>query len=298
MWNAICCPNRHCFFFNVKRIAGMFIKKGNYRRKCDGKLVQRYGCKGCVKTFSAQTFHKNYRLHKPELSAPLSLLLVSGVSQRRAARNLQINRKTVASRVRKLGKEARFRLEIGLRSHVLKGEIQMDEMESFEHTKMKPLSIPLAVDGTRTILGFAVVEMPAKGHLAARSRKKYGRRLDLRPQGFKSVLKGISHLIQHETEIRTDKKPAYGPWIKDVTSKGRHTTTKGRRGAIVGQGELKVGGFDPIFSLNHTAAMLRDNIGRLRRRTWCTTKNPRRLFDLISIYADFHNSVLLKKKQK
>jgi len=36
-----------------------------------------------------------------------------------------------------------------------------------------------------------------------------------------------------------------------------HRTVKGRRGSIAGQGELKKIGFDPLFSLNHTCAMLR-----------------------------------------
>lgn len=74
-----------------------------------------------------------------------------------------------------------------------------------------------------------------------------------------------------------------------------HQTHKGRRGAVVGQGELKKIGFDPLFSLNHTCAMLRANISRLVRRTWATTKRADRLKDHLFVYMDVHNSELIKK---
>ena len=55
--------------------------------------------------------------------------------------------------------------------------------------------------------------------------------------------------------------------------------------------------FDPLFSLNHTCAMLRANINRLFRRTWCTTKRKDRLEQHLAVYMDFHNRILLKEKR-
>lgn len=55
--------------------------------------------------------------------------------------------------------------------------------------------------------------------------------------------------------------------------------------------------FDPLFSLNHTCAMLRANINRLFRRTWCTTKVPENLGAHIAMYAYYHNLILLEKKR-
>ena len=56
-------------------------------------------------------------------------------------------------------------------------EIVFDEMETFEHTKLKPLTIPMAVEqGTRRILAVDVGKIAAKGHLAEISLKKYGPR--------------------------------------------------------------------------------------------------------------------------
>ena len=62
---------------------------------------------------------------------------------------------------------------------------------------------------------------------------------------------------------------------------------------MTGQGELKKLRFDPLFALNHTCAMLRANINRLFRRTWCTTKKKERLEQHLAVYMDFHNRILL-----
>jgi hypothetical protein len=63
----------------------------------------------------------------------------------------------------------------------------------------------------------------------------------------------------------------------------------------VGQGELKRGGFDLLFALNHSCAMVRDNLKRLSRRTWCTTKRPDRLQCLLNLYICAHNAMIDQK---
>jgi hypothetical protein len=168
-----------------------------------------------------------------------------------------------------------------------------DEMESVENSKCLPVSIPIAVDpNTRKILAFRVCSMPAKGHLAAVSRKKYGPRVDERPQAASAVWAELKPCLTETPEISTDEKPFYPMWIAPYFPKAIHKTYKGRRGCVVGQGELKRGGFDPLFALNHTAAMLRANVNRLFRRTWCISKKKERLEAHIALYTRFHNEIL------
>jgi len=174
--------------------------------------------------------------------------------------------------------------------------VQFDEMETHEHTKLKPLSIALAVDSERRkILGISVCEMPAKGLLAAKSRLKYGRRADDRKKSMTSVLKQVKDQTGETLSLRSDENPKYPLWVREVGNKWQHETVKGRRGCIAGQGELKKIGFDPLFSLNHTCAMIRANVNRLFRRTWCTTKRRDRLQDHLDLYVEFHNQVLTEK---
>jgi IS1 family transposase len=172
-------------------------------------------------------------------------------------------------------------------------EIQFDEMESFEHTKLKPLSIPLIVEKhSRKILGIKVCEMPAKGLIAKRSREKYGRRRDHRTKAIKEIFNDIKLLP--DALIESDQNPRYQQLVNKYFPRGIYKQYKGRRGCVTGQGEIKEGGMDPMFSLNHTCAMIRDSVKRLARRTWCTTKRKEMLQMHLNIYVHYHNFHLTK----
>ena len=134
--------------------------------------------------------------------------------------------------------------------------------------------------------------MPAKGLLTKMSLRKYGRRVDARSEMANSLFMKISPLGAARVQITTDQNPKYPGWLKPHFPNAKHIAVKGRRGCVVGQGELKEGGFDPIFALNHTAAMIRANVSRLFRRTWNTSKRIDRLCAHLLIYADYHNTEL------
>jgi hypothetical protein len=169
-------------------------------------------------------------------------------------------------------------------------EIQFDDLETHEHTKCKPLSVALAVEAkTRKILGFQVSRMPAKGRLSKISLKKYGPRRDERARGWRDLLSSLKSYITPTASITTDDNPHYPKMVRLQFPKAIHVRVKGGRGSSTGQGELKKLKFDPLFSLNHTCAMLRANLNRLFRKTWCTTKTIKGLIDHLSIYVAFHN---------
>jgi hypothetical protein len=167
-------------------------------------------------------------------------------------------------------------------------------METAEHSKCKPLSIPLLVTSRRLILGCDVAVMPAKGHLARISLKKYGPRSDERTQVMEELFGHVRARLAAQAEIRSDECPRYPSVIQRMFPGAVHRTTLGRRGCNTGQGELKKTRFDPLFALNHTAAMFRANVNRLIRKTWCTTKNRDRLRDHLTLYMAFHNLSLYK----
>lgn len=215
------------------------------------------------------------------------------MSQRRTARDLGVNRKTVARRLRFLGAESLKLLAFSTAEGAKVTHMQFDDMETFEHTKCKPLSITLAVEvPTRRILGFRVAKMPPKSSLAKLARKKYGFRKDERKQARTSLLKELQPVLAPGALVESDQNPHYPPDVKEHLPGCLHQTHPGKRGALTGQGELKKVGFDPLFSLNHTCAMFRANVCRLIRKTWCTTKDPARLIDHLAIYAVYHNSYL------
>lgn len=266
---------------------------GRYWRKSDGKFVQRFSCHLCQKTFSTASSHPCYRQNKRHKNEAVRKLLCAGVSQREAARVLRVNRKTVVRKFLFLAQklEAEFRKQ----NHAFPTctEVEFDDLETFEHTKCKPLSVTLFVEArTRRILDFEVSSMPAKGLLAKKALKKYGPRRDERALARARLFRRVRPLITPSAVIRSDSNPHYPRDVKRFFPKALHQTIQGRKAAVTGQGELKKVGFDPIFSLNHTCAMLRAHMSRLIRKTWNTTKKPERLVAHLLVYAHHHNRML------
>ncbi len=134
--------------------------------------------------------------------------------------------------------------------------------------------------------------MAVKGPLAKFARAKYGMRKDHRRRGWDELFKSIRPLLALDCEVTSDENPHYPKWVRMHLPNVTHVRIPGGRGAIMGQGELRNKRFDPMFALNHTCAMLRANINRLFRRTWCTSKKIERLRDHIALYVDFHNRAL------
>jgi len=218
------------------------------------------------------------------------------MSQRRIAMKLKIHQLTVKRKLHFLGLRARhFNYLMRQRLKPIT-ELQFDDLETFEHTKFKPLSITIAVEKkTRFIVGFEVARMPAKGLLAKKAFKKYGFRADERKTSRERLFRRIHSQIAPNAILESDQNPHYPKLVKTYFPDATHITTRGIRGAVTGQGELKKTEWDPLFSLNHTCAMFRANVNRLFRQTWCTTKKIHALIDHLEIYAQFHNHRLLKE---
>ena len=231
---------------------------------------------------------------KRQINPDVFRYLVSGVSQRRLAMLLKTNRKTIVRKFLFLGSWSQHYLAEHRKESPIVTEMQFDDLETFEHSKLKPLSVIMAVESeTRRILGFKVARMPAKGLLVQRSLKKYGKRKDERKIKRQELFKELQPFIDRLAVIKSDENPHYPSCVRELFPHTVHKTYKGRRGCVVGQGELKAGGFDPIFSLNHSFAMLRASINRLFRRTWNTSKKPERLSAHIAMYALYHNLYLI-----
>jgi len=269
------------------------VRFGNYFRTSDSKLVQRFRCKQCKTTFSADTHGWLYRRRERRKSLLVKKILVSTGSLRRTAKILHLNRKTVERSFLLQSLEAEFELKADNLQKPKAQVIEFDDLETFEHSKCKPLSVTIAVEHkTRRILGLEVSSMPANGLLVEAARK-YGYRPDERRAARKALFTSLQPLVAPGAEIRSDCNPHYPASVKKYFPGSVHKRYLGRRGANGGQGELKKGRFDPLFSLNHTCAMLRANVNRLIRKTWCTTKRADRLRAHLFLYANYHNQELL-----
>lgn len=288
------CPNSLCSFqFKTTQV----VKDGYFFRKDDCRQIPRYKCKVCLKRFSASSITLEWKQKKRRVNVPLFKLLSSGVSMRRAALVLNIHHVTVARKLIYLAKKA----ELSQRELLDKlkaspvTNLQFDDLITSEHTKLKPLSVSVAVDTKRRfILGVQVSTIPSFGHLASLSRQKYGKRKSNHLEKLDELFELIKPVVSKDALIESDEHKRYPEMVTKHFPESTHQRYKGGRGCVAGQGELKKLAYDPLFKINHTCAMLRANINRIFRRTWCTTKKAEKLQLHLQIFVQFFNQILLK----
>lgn len=277
---------------NSDRDGTKVVRHGLYFRTSDGQWIQRYRCLICRSTFSSASRSPCFRQKKRQKNDLLRKLLCSGVSLRRSAKILSLHRTTVVRKFHFLSIEAEISLWRNNYKSPVAQVLEFDDLETFEHSKCKPLSVTLAVEsGTRRILGLEVSSMPAKGLLVYKARK-YGPRPDDRIIGRRNLFQNIRPLLGDRVEVKSDSNPHYPPDVEKFFPESRHVKILGKRGSLGGQGELKKVRFDPLFSLNHTCAKLRADVNRLIRKTWSTTKKQECLRRHLILYADYHNQNL------
>jgi transposase-like protein len=273
------------------------IRKGFYWVSSTRSWRRRYQCTHCKKNFSPQTTSSTYRQKKPELNEKLRLLLMSGNTLRGSARLLGCDRGTMHKKFQWLSQRQ------NLNSTKIDAKvIQIDEMESIEHTKLKPLTIPLCVSCDYEILGIEVARIPAKGHFASRSRKKYGPRPNERRGALEKLFKNLKLTLSNDPiEVITDGASIYAGFVRRFFPRAKHTVVlsrslKEKKRELVFHNENKRI-FDPMFALNQRCAKLRQDIRRLSRRSWCTTKKIEYLEANLKLYAE-HNNALVRKKNR
>ena len=286
------CPNQNCIYHKKRN---SIIKDGTFTRRDDSRIIQRYRCKFCSTRFSSATFSLAKGQMKRRVNRMVYELMCSKMSINRIARVLRINPKTVVRKQKYLAKKceiknSKFRNKLK-ENRVL--HMQFDDLITTEHTKMKPLSVSIAIDANnRSIIGFRVSRIPANGLLADKSRRKYGKRKSEHFKELNELFKEIKGCVDPLALIRSDEHMFYRPVVKRYFPLAAHEQTKGGRGCIAGQGELKKLNYDPLFMLNHTFAMMRDGIGRLIRKTWGVTKDPDALRKHLEVFMCYHNENL------
>jgi transposase-like protein len=275
-----------------------WCRKGRFLRVCDGRLVQRFLCLECKRTFSTQTFRVDYRMKKPRLNLSLLGPFISKVTHRQAARVLGCSRGTVAHRLELLGEHCerfhRWRLSKA-RGKILSSSIfQLDELETFEHNRrLAPVTVPVLLERkSYFVIDLKTASLPARGGLRKRDRerkeareKMHGRRKSGSVRAVEGCIRTLSEAcpIGAPIRIQTDRKETYPSILKRHLKCGivheRHSSTARRDYA------------NPLFPINHTLAMMRDGISRLVRRTWAASKLKEKLERHAWIWAVWRNYV-------
>ena len=287
------CPSECCK--NQNPLSALVRKYGSYVRKSDRKTIQRFHCLRCKTHFSSATASRAYGQKKRHLNHSIYLLFCHHLTQRDISRLLKIHLVTVARKLKFLGLRS-----MELNAKYLKTlpeaelqNIQFDDLITFEHSKLKQVSVSLIVSHrSRKILGVRASQIPTSGPNSEFAKRKYGIRINDHPKTLRGLFIDLKGIIPETAHFDSDSHRDYTPIVREVFPRARHEHHKSERAIIAGQGEMKKVQFDPLFSVNHTCAMLRARISRLIRRTWATTKKIEALNWHLQVYAHFHNNQL------
>jgi transposase-like protein len=144
------CPWDKCATHTLKPGEGFsYRKNGFYKRRGDGRRVQRFYCKSCKRTFSQQTFSSTYYLKKPKLLRHIAASLNSGSANRQIARALECAPSTVTRLSARLGRHAML-----LQAHSLNEiqsiseELTFDHFETFAYSQDQPVGIGMLIGHT------------------------------------------------------------------------------------------------------------------------------------------------------
>lgn len=288
------CPNRRCPQ-HQNPTPGFFVRKGFYHPLCRALPVPRFQCRVCERGFSRQTFRADYRDHRPDLNAPLFLSLSSGVGLRQTARTLHLTYGNTVLKFRKLARHVR-RLNLNLRGPLPEGSrLQLDEFETYEGRRnTRPLTVPVLIEReTRYVIWAESATIRPRGRMSeareqaiAEDERRHGPRKDNSERALQRTLaRGVPLVAKLEQVVlETDEKSSYPNLAKEAFGEERlvHQTTNS---------QLVRGTFNPLFPINHTEAMLRDLLGRVRRESWLVSKR-RRYLDLgLQLFMAYRNYV-------
>ncbi len=287
------CPNRHCPQHHRPE-PRFFVRKGSYHPRCRPRPVPRFRCRACGRGFSRQTFRADYRDHRPRLNAAVFLSLATGLGLRQTARNVGLSLRCTELKFRKLARHLR-RFNLNLRRVLVAPDLVFDELETYEGRRnTRPLSLPVLIEReSRFVIWAESAPIRPSGRMSeARKRailedeRRYGRRRDLSGRSVVRTLRRGADLCPPRTPVllRSDEKASYPKAARRAF--GRRTVVHEQTNSRLARTT-----WNPLFPINHTEAMMRDHLGRLRRESWLVSKKRRYLDLAVQMWMAYRNYV-------
>ncbi|MCA8964067.1 MAG: hypothetical protein H6838_09550 [Planctomycetes bacterium] len=285
------CPSNICPA-HKKPEKRWFTREGYYQPKCRTVRVPRFRCNLCGRGFSRQTFRHDYRDHKPHTNAATYLHLVSGVGLRQTGRLVGLDVHSVQGKLRKMSRTCR-RLHANLCVELRASEFLLDEEETYENSSIRTVTMPVVIE-RKTWFVVAATAGPIRRLAKAgtrrrrwqeRDEKKRGRRPDTSRACVRKTLEDLRRRLPEGAKIQlhSDLKSSYATLARSVFGDAvMHLRTPGCAARTTA---------NPLFPINTTLAMTRDNNGRLRRKSWLVSKKAERLVEQMQLFACYRNYV-------
>jgi len=288
------CPYRACRA-HATPPPRFWTAHGSYSPKCRPRPVPRFRCKVCLRTFSRQTFRMDYRDHRPHLNTAVFTSIASGVGLRQTSRNLGLSLRCTELKFRKIARHL-IHLNLNLRGALGEGSIlQFDELETYEGRRnTRPLTVPVLIERrSRFVIWAESAPIRPSGRMTdarrraiAADEKRFGERPNRSNSAVERAFRRGAELVRGLAEVvlQTDEKSTYPGLAELVFGRGRlrHERTNSK---------LARGTWNPLFPINHSEAMARDLMGRLRRDSWLSSKKGRFLDLALHVFMAYRNYV-------
>jgi len=199
-----------------------FRRHAKYLRKCDRRVVPRFRCMACRRTFSQQTFAFSYYRKRPELAVPVAAGLLAGSAHRQIARSLGCAPSTVTRLAPRLGRHALLLQARGL-DHLEKitEPVVYDDFETFFCSQDLPCGIATPV-GRDSWFIYGLEQAPHRRTGRPRAAHKIRRHADPHPTpgAYRRALRRVLDLLtskqpaSQKLVLITDDKPDYRSAIR------------------------------------------------------------------------------------
>ncbi|MGE0143256.1 MAG: hypothetical protein AB7I19_06525 [Planctomycetota bacterium] len=305
------CPNPSCPY-HLQPSQRFFKLHGTFWPNWSKKPIARMRCKRCNTTFSRQTFCMSRYDRRPEVNAELFSRLASSGGLRQSARELGLSPSGVQWKFRKI---ARHLLQ--LHRHRIRPVhaplcFIFDEAESFEGSRLEaPLTVPFVVErntmflvdarcGTLPPRPSAPSRQPAKSKGESESRSRRARKNESKRVVGESLAMAAQLVATQESiEFRCDQKSTYPGLIRSsfarVCAEGEHDLRANLSIRICQTNSREPRTpLNPLHRINLTLAMARDQMGRMRRRSWLATKKREYLDLHLGLFLAYRNYVRVR----
>jgi hypothetical protein len=210
------CPRPQCRF-HLRAEGWRWKRFGTYSRQCEPRVIPRFRCGHCRRTFSSQTFSTTYYLKRPELLEPVAHRLLACSGYRQVAREGRCAPTTVMGLAARLGRHALLFLHAHRPRGPLVEPLVIDGFESFAFSQYHPLHLNLAVGAeSHFTYAFTHAELRRKGQMTAQQKR---RRAELEAQHGrpdpKELEQRVADLVRlaapgaRALVVRSDEHPAY-----------------------------------------------------------------------------------------
>ena len=226
---------------------------------------------------------------------------------RRMVLILGCGKATIQRKIRYLADEAKRHHQIFMDGLEQKGGTQlvmMDELETFVHARYKQLSVPVAIRAsTGQVIAFGVARTPStmkQGGAGTAPLPPGGSNWQYndRPEVVLTVLAKTRPVIKSPGAISTDGDASYTKWVKQALPNVKHLVVKSPKESGLGRAMKKATGEprdnDPLFAINVAFAKMRNDLARLGRKTWTTTKTIKGLEDHLWLWVAWNNGYKLR----